>query len=147
MGLFDSLFGGMESAKKLTPQQAFAGILLAAGACDGHISDSEAENLMAAVGRMRLFQRVSDKEFSQVMNKLMGILKKNGPDGLIEGCTAALPKELANAAFANACNIVLADGVVDSDEKEFIEKLRNKLGLDNNVAKAIAQVMVIKNKG
>lgn len=147
MGLFDSLFGGMESAKKLTPQQAFAGILLAASACDGHISDSEAENLMAAVGRMRLFQRVSDKEFSQVMNKLMGILKKQGPDGLIEGCAASLPKELANAAFANACNIVLADGIVDSDEKEFIEKLRDKLALDNNIAKAIAQVMVIKNKG
>lgn len=137
----------MESAKKLTPQQAFAGILLAASACDGHISDTEADSLMAAVGRMRLFQRVSDKEFSQVMNKLMGILKKQGPDGLIEGCCAALPKELANAAFANACNLVLADGVVDSDEKEFIEKLRDKLSLDNNVAKAIAQVMVIKNKG
>jgi uncharacterized membrane protein YebE (DUF533 family) len=137
----------MESAKKLTPQQAFAGILLAASACDGHISDTEADSLMAAVGRMRLFQRVSDKEFSQVMNKLMGILKKQGPDGLIEGCCAALPKELANAAFANACNLVLADGVVDSDEKEFIEKLRDKLSLDNNIAKAIAQVMVIKNKG
>lgn len=147
MGLFDSLFGGMESAKKLTPQQAFAGILLAASACDGHISDTEADSLMAAVGRMRLFQRVSDKEFSQVMNKLMGILKKQGPDGLIEGCCAALPKELANAAFANACNLVLADGVVDSDEKEFIEKLRDRLSLDNNIAKAIAQVMVIKNKG
>lgn len=147
MGLFDSLFGGMESAKKLSPQQAFAGILLAASACDGHISDTEADNLMTAVGRMRLFQRVSDKEFSQVMNKLMGILKKQGPDGLIDGCCAALPKELANAAFANACNLVLADGVVDTDEKEFIERLREKLGLDNNVAKAIAQVMVIKNKG
>ncbi|MBL8889299.1 MAG: tellurite resistance TerB family protein [Planctomycetaceae bacterium] len=147
MGLFDSLFGGMESAKKLSPQQAFAGILLAAGACDGHISDTEADNLMTAVGRMRLFQRVSDKEFSQVMNKLMGILKKQGPEGLIDGCCAALPKELANAAFANACNIVLSDGVVDTDEKEFIERLRERLALDNNVAKAIAQVMVIKNKG
>lgn len=147
MGLFDSLFGGMESAKKLSPQQAFAGILLAATACDGHVSDTEADSLMTAVGRMKLFQRVSDKEFSQVMNKLMGVLKKQGPEGLIDGCCAALPKELANAAFANACNLVLADGVVDTDEKEFIERLREKLGLDNNVAKAIAQVMVIKNKG
>jgi uncharacterized membrane protein YebE (DUF533 family) len=147
LGLFDSLFGGMESSRKLTPQESFAGILLAASACDGHISDDEAANVTTAIGRMRLFQRVNEKEFSQVMNKLMGILKKKGPDALIDGCTETLPKDLANAAFANACNIVLADGVVDTEEKEFIDKLRQKLQVDDGTAKAIAQVMVIKNKG
>ena len=147
MGLFDSLFGGMESSRKLTPQESFAGILLAASACDGHISDDEASNLTTAVGRMRLFQRVNEKEFGQVMNKLLGILKKKGCDTLLEGCCESLPGELSNAAFANACNIVLADGVVDEEEKEFIEKLRNKLKVEPGTAKAIAQVMVIKNKG
>jgi hypothetical protein len=58
-----------------------------------------------------------------------------------------LPKELSNAAFANACNIVLADGVVDDDEKEFIEKLKSGLKVESTIAKTIAQVMVIKNKG
>lgn len=147
MGLFDSLFGESEKSRKLSPQEAFAGILLGASACDGHISDEEAENLTAAVGRMKLFQRVNEREFSQVMNKLLGILKKKGHDVLIEGCCSALPEDLANAAFANACNIVLADGTVDSDEKEFIDGLRKKLNVEPTVAKSIAQVMVIKNKG
>lgn len=147
MGLFDSLFGGMESAKKLSPQEAFAGVLLAASACDGHISDEEASNLTTAVGRMRLFEKVNEKQFGQVMDKLLGILKKKGPEVLLEGCCEALPKELSNAAFANACNIVLADGVVDDDEKEFIEKLKAGLKVESSIAKTIAQVMVIKNKG
>ena len=147
MGLFDSFFGGMESPRKLSPQESFAGILLAASACDGHISDEEASNLSAAVGRMKLFQRINEKEFGNVMNKLLGILKKKGPDFLVEGCCESLPKELVNAAFANACNIVLADGVVDQEEKDFIEKLRNNLKVEAGTAKAIAQVMVIKNKG
>ncbi len=147
MGLFDSLFGGMESSKKLSPQEAFAGVLLAASACDGHISDEEASNLTTAVGRMRLFQKVNEKQFAQVMDKLLGILKKKGPDVLLEGCCESLPKELSNAAFANAVNIVLADGVVDQDEREFIDKLRNGLDVESNTAKMIAQVMVIKNKG
>lgn len=147
MGLFDSLFGGMESAKKLSPQEAFAGVLLAASACDGHISDEEASNLTTAVGRMKLFQHVNEKQFGQVIDKLLGILKKKGHDTLMESCCEALPKDLSNAAFANACNIVLADGVVDQDEKEFIEKLRSKLSVDGSTAKMIAQVMVIKNKG
>ena len=147
MGLFDTFFGGMESSRKLTPQESFAGVLLAASACDGHISDDEASNLTTAVGRMRLFQRVNEKEFGQVMDKLLGILKKKGADTLLDGCCESLPKELANAAFANACNIVLADGVVDQEEKDFIEKLRTKLDVESGTAKAIAQVMVIKNKG
>ncbi len=147
MGLFDSLFGGMETSRKLTPQESFAGILLAASACDGHISDEEASNLTTAVGRMKLFQRVNEKEFGNVMNKLIGILKKKGHEHLIEGCCESLPKELSNAAFANACNIVLADGVVDEEEKSFIEKLRSQLSIDPTTAKTIAQVIVIKNKG
>ena len=147
VGVFDSLFGGMERAKKLSPPEAFAGILIAASACDGHISDEEAANLSTAVGRMRLFQKVNDKQFGQVIDKLMGILKKKGPDVLLEGCCQSLPKDLSVSAFANACNIVLADGVVDSDEKEFIEKLRSELEVEPATAKAIAQVMVIKNKG
>jgi hypothetical protein len=125
VGLFDSLFGGMESPRKLTPQESFAGIFT----------------------RMKLFQRVNEKEFGQVMNKLLGILKKKGVDTLVDGCTESLPKELSHAPFANACNIVLADGIVDAEEKEFIEKLRTKLSVNSSVAKAIAQVMVIKNKG
>ena len=147
MGLFDSLFGGLEGRSKLSPQEAFAGVLLAASACDGHISEDEFSSLLTALFRMKLYQRINEKQFSQVLNKLLGILKKKGVEALIEGCCEALPADLDKAAFANACDIVLADGVVEEDEKLFIDDLRTRLKLDKNVAQTIAQVMVIKNKG
>ncbi|MDP7019311.1 MAG: tellurite resistance TerB family protein [Pirellulaceae bacterium] len=137
----------MESRTKLSPQESFAGVLLAASACDGHISEDEFGQLLTALFRMKLFQRVNEKQFNQVLNKLMGVLKKHGPDSLVEGCCETLPDELKLAAFTNACNIVLADGVLDEDEKEFINELKTRLGLDASVAKTIAQVMIIKNKG
>ncbi|MEM7557567.1 MAG: tellurite resistance TerB family protein [Planctomycetota bacterium] len=147
MGIFDTLFGGMETRTKLSPQESFAGILLAASACDGHISEDEFGQLVVALFRMKLFERVNEKQFSQVMNKLMGVLKKSGPDSLVDGCVQTLPDNLKKSAFANACNIVLADGVLEPDEKEFINSLTKKLGLAAETAKAIASVMVIKNKG
>lgn len=147
MGIFESLFSGLEARTKLSPQESFAGILLAASACDGHISEEEFNQLLIALFRMKLFQRVNQKQFSQVMNKLMGVLKKHGPDSLVDGCCETLPDDLRKAAFANACNIVLADGVIEQDEKDFIDSLKSKLQLDPGTAKAIAQVMVIKNKG
>ena len=147
MGIFDALFSGLETRTKLSPQESFAGILLAASACDGHISEDEFQQLLASLLRMKLFRRVNEKQFNQVMNKLMGILKKHGPEALVDGCAERLPEELSNAAFANACNIVLSDGVLEDDEKQFITDLTSKLHVDAKTAKTIAQVMVIKNKG
>jgi len=147
MGIFDALFKGMETRTKLSPQESFAGILLAASACDGHISEDEFHQLVAALFRMKLFQRVNEKQFSQVMNKLMGVLKKNSPEALVDGWCDTLPEELRKSAFANACGIVLSDGVLEDDERQFITDLTAKLGLDAKTAQTIAQVMVIKNKG
>lgn len=147
MGLFDSLFGGMEGSSKLTPQESFAGILLGASACDGHIADDEVQGLVTCLLRMKLYQRYTGKQFNQCLNKLHGFFKKRGVDALIDACTEALPRELTNAAFANACDIVLADGIVEPDEKQFIDRLQMKLQIDGNTARTIAEVMVIKNKG
>ena len=147
MGIFDTLFGGMETRTKLSAQESFAGILLAASACDGHISEDEFGQLVTTLFRMKLFERINEKQFNQVLNKLMSYLKKNGPDALVDGCIETLPDNLKKPAFANACNIVLADGVLEADEKEFINSLTKKLALPGETAKAIASVMVIKNKG
>ena len=70
--------------------------------CDGHISEDEFHQLMAALFRMKLFSRINEKQFNQVLNKLMGVLKKHGPDSLVDGCCETLPEELRKAAFANA---------------------------------------------
>lgn len=147
MGLLDSLFGGMESSSKLTPQEAFAGILMGASGCDGHIAEDEVTGLITCLVRMKLYQRYDGRQFGKTLNKLHGLMKKKGVEALIDACTETLPQDLKRAAFANACDIVLADGVVENDEKIFMERLRDKLQIDPKVAKTIAEVMVIKNKG
>jgi tellurite resistance protein len=147
MGIFDVLFSGLETRTKLSPQESFAGILLAASACDGHISEDEFQQLLTTLFRMKLFHRINEKQFNQVLNKLMGVLKKHGAEALVDGCCETLPEELSKAAFANACNIVLSDGVLEGDEKQFMSDLTTKLHLDAKTAQTIAQVMIIKNKG
>lgn len=147
MGIFDSLFGGMSGGGALSSHEAYAGILLGASACDGHIADEEVQGLVVALVRMKLFERVNDKQFDQILNKVHKIQKTQGVDALIDACVPALPRDLVNAAFTNACDIVLADGVVEQDEKIFMDKLQLKLGIDANTAKTIVQVMIIKNKG
>ena len=78
---------------------------------------------------------------------LQDVLEKKGVDTLIDACIESLPGELRETAFAKACDLVRADGVVEADEKEFINNLCRKLEIDRKVAGEIAEIMVIKNKG
>jgi len=55
--------------------------------------------------------------------------------------------ELRETVFTNAVDIVLADGIVEEDEKQFIDDLQGKLEIDGKRAKAIVQVMIYKNAG
>ncbi|WP_439626287.1 tellurite resistance TerB family protein [Gemmata sp.] len=146
MGLFD-MFGGGENKTTFGPHEGFAGVLLAAAAADGHISEEEARGLWGAIERMKLFSSFTPDKFNKLMDTLLKVLKKGGPDALVEKCAPALPERLRGPAFANAVDIVLADGAVEDDEKELIEKLQSALEIDDDEAKMIIQVMIIKNRG
>jgi tellurite resistance protein len=147
VGLFDALFGGGGGDKAVTKQEAFTGILLAAAAADGHIAEEEAQGLWTAIERMKLFANFTPDKFHKMMDNLLKMLKKGGPDLLIDKCVPALPDELRATAFANACDLVLADGVVEPEEKAFIEKLQGRLGIPGDEAMDIVRIMVIKNQG
>lgn len=145
MGLFD-MFSG-ENKSTFGPHEGFAGILLAAAAADGHIAEEEARGLWSAIERMKLFSSFTPDKFNKLMDSLLKVLKKGGPEALVEKCVPVLPQRLRATAFCNAVDIVLADGTVEDDEQELIEKLQTALEVEEDEAKTIIKVMVIKNRG
>jgi len=148
MSLFDDVLGDSAfSPQAFGPQESFAAVLLAASACDGHIADEEVQSLVTTLGRMKMYQHVPPHKFNSIMDRILGVLKRGGPGKLLEMAIPAIPPELRETVFANACDIVLADGVVEPDEKEFIDDLLLKLEMDRTRATTIVQVMVFKNKG
>lgn len=149
MSLFDEILGEESafSEAPFGPQEGYAGVLLCASACDGHIADEEAQSLHLILSQKKLYQRLSEQQFGSMMDRLLGALKRKGPENLLDKCYPVVPPELRESVFANAVDIVLANGTVDNDEKEFIDGLKNKLELDGQRAKTIVKVMVYKNQG
>ncbi len=147
MDLFDEAFESFGEQEPFGPREGFAGVLLGASACDGHISDEEVQCLMTTLARMRLYQHVPGNQFGSMMDRLLGILKRGGPEKLLDTAAPAVPPELRETAFANSCDIVLADGVVEPDEKEFLNNLMGRLEIAGDRALTIVRVMVVKNKG
>jgi tellurite resistance protein len=147
MGLFDNLFGSEKSSRELTKAEAFAGILLGACASDGHIADEEAQGLVTIMNRMKMFENWTGDKFGSTINRLLGMIKRMGVEKLMSRCAEALPAQYHPTAFANACDLVLADGVVEDEEKEFLDNLQKILEIDGDTALTIVEVMIIKNKG
>ncbi len=148
MSLFDDVLDDSSFApEQFGPQEGFAGVLLAASACDGHIADEEMQGLGTILMRMKMYRNVPPQMMNSMMDRIMGVLKRGGPGKLLELSVPAVPPELRETVFTNACDIVLADGIVEPDEKEFIDELLLKLEVDRDRAKTIVQIMVFKNEG
>ena len=120
--------------------------MLCASACDGHIGDEEAQAVNMQLGQKSLYSRLSPQQKTSMMDRLVGHLKR-GHEQLLLKFYPAVPPELRECAFANAVDIVLADGVVEQEEREFIDDLQTKLESDPARAKTIVKVMVYKNHG
>lgn len=148
MGLFDKVLGGRSSENAaLSKQEAFAAIMLATVAADGHISDEEVDGFNAVVNRMKLFQVQSVAEHKAMMDKLLGLLKRNDASFLLSKGAEFLPAELRETAFAVAGDFVFADGSVEKEEMAVLEKLQATLGVAEQQALKILEVLEIKNRG
>jgi uncharacterized tellurite resistance protein B-like protein len=147
MGLFDNLFGGQERNKELSKPEAFAGVLLGAVASDGHISGEEVQGLCTILGRMKLYDNWTGDKFNNMLNRMLGMLKREGLEPVLRRCAEVLPEPMHETVFANACDLVLADGVVEDAEKEFLDLLQKVLQISGDQAITIVEVMVMKNRG
>jgi len=70
MGVFDDVLGdnGMFNEAAYGPQEGYAGVLLCASACDGHVADEEAQSLFLILSQKKLYKRLSSQQFSAIMD-------------------------------------------------------------------------------
>lgn len=149
MGIFDGVFGEEQTENRieLKPEEAFAAIALVAIAADGYLSDQEGRDMNHVLSRMQLFQSYSHDVMHRMFDKLLSLLKLQGPSVLIDAAKAQLPQHLKETAFAIATDLVLSDGTVTAQEQAFLDDLYRILEISGDTALQIVQVMTIKNRG
>jgi tellurite resistance protein len=146
MGLFDKVLGKEGGEIKLDKKEAFGAVAVAAVASDGDVSPEEVNRIIADLVTLKAFRRSDARDLSNVLNKVAGLIKKRGIGPVIQAAKAGLNQDELGAAFFVAVDLVLADGVVEENEKKFLEELQHTIGMDDATATRIAEVVVIKNK-
>jgi tellurite resistance protein len=146
MGLFDK-FSSKDEKVKLSKEEAFAAVSLVAIAADGVITEEEARGMFVQFYRMKTFSGFNDNQMSSMLNKLVNIIKKQGMDALVGLAKESLPENMKATALDVATELALADGDIAEEEKQLLTKVQQSLGIPEDEAVKIIEVMMIKNKG
>ena len=148
MGLFDKISQTRQQSEvTLGPAEAFAAIALIAVAADGYINDSESQVLSMTLSRMQLFRSYPNDVMKKMLDRLLMLLQRQGVQVLFNAALATLPDELKETVFAVTTDIALADGEISQEEEQLLNDLYSALGLSEEIALNIIDVMLIKNKG
>jgi tellurite resistance protein len=137
----------MSNAIELTPAEAFAAIALTAVAADGMITDSESQIIKTTFKRMDLFSGYTAESKTEMIQRLLDQIQEKGYEVVMQSAIAKLPGNLKDTAFAVATDIILSDGDLADEEEELLNALYNALGIEEEMATKIIDVMLIKNKG
>ncbi|MFH1796095.1 MAG: tellurite resistance TerB family protein [Pseudomonadota bacterium] len=145
MGLFSG-FGSKDLMdKEFNTFEAASGVLLSVVASDGEISDEEVDTFSLLANRHPIFVQQSPHEFRRMIDEQFSILRKRGWEALADKASSHLPSNLRPTVFALAVDLVLADGRVEVAEEKMIDSLRRKLGVEEEDARRIVEVLALKN--
>ena len=65
----------------------------------------------------------------------------------ISACCELIKENDKETIFANALELLLADGILEDEEKNVIEVLSKQLRIDTGMTSKIIEVIFLKNKG
>ncbi|MBI4305834.1 MAG: tellurite resistance TerB family protein [Chloroflexi bacterium] len=148
MTIFDRVFqrDKEDGPVVLSTPEAFAAVAVAAIAADGAVTDDEANRTAMDLATLSIFRTHDLREMGEILNKVALLIQRRGPTVILQAAKTTLTKAQAESAFFLAADLTLADGTFDLDERQYLEQLKNTLGVDDSTALKIVEVVVIKNR-
>jgi hypothetical protein len=95
---------------------------------------------------MQLFKSYPHEMMKSLLDKILSIFQGEHFNSLFNAAKDCLSQDLRESAFAIATDLVLAEGVVAEEEKNFLNDLYQALGVSSEMAIQIIQVILIKNR-
>jgi tellurite resistance protein len=121
-------------------------VAVATVAVDGDVSTDEIRRVAINLGTMPLFRKYDLNDLASTLNKVAGHIKRRGTGPVLDAVKGALAQEQLETAFFLAADLTLADGVIESEERKFLEELQKTLQVSEDTATKIVDVVVIKNR-
>jgi tellurite resistance protein len=122
----------------LSPQDALVAVMVAVSASDETIRTAELIAIERMVNHMPIFATYDIDRIPVVAQTVYALFEEEeGLEALFGLVREALPAKLFETAYALACDVAAADGVLHQPELRMLEEVRNELAIDRLHAVAI----------
>lgn len=122
----------------LTSQDALVALMIAVSASDEDIRTAELVKINSAVNNLPVFADYDVDRFNVVVQTVFDLFEQeDGLDALFGLIRNALPERLFETAYALACDVAAADGMLGEAELRLLEEIRYELNIDRLHAAAI----------
>ena len=126
------------NTEALGPQDALVAVIIAVSAADQEMKDIELRWITSLVDILPVFDGYDTDRISRMADLVSDLFtEEDGLDALLGLVEDALPDHLRETAYAMACDVAAADGVVRMTELRFLEELRHELRVGRLAAAAI----------
>lgn len=127
-----------DTLPSLSPQDALIAVMVAVSASDETIRTSELVAIERMVNHMPIFADYDIDRIATVAQTVYALFEEEeGLDALFGLVREALPEKLFETAYALACDVAAADGVLHQPELRMLEEIRAELAIDRLHAVAI----------
>jgi tellurite resistance protein len=107
-------------------------------AADHEMPDIELRSIGEMVLHLPVFRDFDREELTKLTSECAKLLGDgNGLDKAFAAIKAGLPEKLRETAYALACEVAAADGVVTQEESRILEMIRDRLNIGRLPAAAI----------
>ena len=127
-----------EIPHSLNPEDCLIAVMMAVSASDEEITSAELLTIERIVNHLPVFATYDPdrmKTVSQMVFDLFAV--EDGLDALFGLIRNNLPEALWETAYALACDVAAADGVLQGPELRILEEIRYELNIDRLHAAAI----------
>ncbi|SPF76745.1 hypothetical protein ALP8811_01759 [Aliiroseovarius pelagivivens] len=122
----------------LTPQDSLIAVMMAVSASDEQVTSAELLTIERIVNHLPVFATYDPDRFKTVSQTVFDLFAvEDGLDALFGLVRDNLPENLWETAYALACDVAAADGVLQGPELRILEEIRYELNIDRLHAAAI----------
>jgi len=122
----------------LSAQDCLVAVMVAVSASDGDIGTTELIKIQASVNLLPVFADFDIDRIKTVSRMVFDLFElEDGLDALFGLVKEALPDRLNETAYALACDVAAADGMLEETELRLLEEIRYELNIDRLHAAAI----------
>ncbi len=127
-----------EAPHPLTPQDCLVALMVAISASDENIRTAELIKIQSAVNNLPVFGNYDIDRLTIISQTVFDLFEQeDGLAALFGLIRDNLPERLFETAYALACDVAAADGIIREAELRLLEEMRYELNIDRLHAAAI----------